>query len=218
MSLAFPLPLADFWDQLPIASLSLAPVEQVESSGVASGQILTREVAPAQWRGAVTLGRLTSAEAADIVPLIDLAQRPGTSFLACDLTRPWPALDADGAVLGAAAVTVNSISANRRELKLSGLPAWYQLRRGDLVGVQWGASPVRYGLHRIAVAASADATGLTGWNEVTPALPAALVAGAVATLARPAIKAVVMPGSVQPGTRRGGMVEGIAFSFVQTLR
>lgn len=218
MTLVFPLPLPEFWDQLLIAALSFGPVVQAEASGVASGQILTREVAPALWRGTVTLGRLTPHEAADMLPLIELAQRPGASFMACDLTRDYPALDPTGNVLGAATVTVAAISANRREVTLDGLPPNYPLSRGDLIGISWGTGPVRYGLHRIVVPASADATGQTGWNEVTPAVPAGVVPGDAATLARPAVKAVIVPGSVQAGTRRSGTVEGVSFSFVQTMR
>lgn len=218
MTLTFPLALADFWDQLPISTLSFAPEEQVEASGLASGQILTREVAPTLWRGAVTFGGLTPAEAADIAPLIDLVRRTGASFFACDLKRGYPGLDPDGSVLGASVVTVDGIGASRRDLILDGLPPNYPLRRGDLVGVQWGTNPVRYGLHRIVVASSADAAGRTGWNEVTPPVSAAVAIGAAATLARPAIKAVIVPGSVQPGTLRRGMFEGGGFSFTQTLR
>lgn len=218
MTLAFPLALAEFWDLLPISTLAMDCAPQLEASGTGAGQQLTRELAPALWRGTVTLGRVTPAEAADAMALVDLARQSGASFLACDLMRPYPSLDPDGAVLGPATVTVQSIGATRRDLRLTGLPPNYQLRRGDLVGVTWGAAPLRYGLHRIVVAASADATGLTGWCEVAPALPSALVPGAAATLARPPVKAMMVPGSVRAGTLRRGLVEGAAFDFIQTLR
>lgn len=219
MTLQFPLALADFWDQLPMASCRMDPVEFVETSGVASGQTLSRELAPTIWRGTVGLGAMTTDEMADIMPLIDLAQRTGSSFMACDKYRAWPALDPMGNVLGASVVTIDAVSANRRELILKGLPPNYQLRRGDMIGVQWGASPVRYGLHRIVVSADADATGRTGWNEVTPAYQAALQPNSPASLARPAIKAVIDPGSVQRGARQGnGLHAGIGFAFSQTVR
>lgn len=218
MTLSFPLVLAAFWDLLPISALSMDCAPQLESSGTGAGQALTREIAPALWRGTVALGRLTPAEASEAMALIDLARQSGASFLMHDLTRPYPSLDPDGRVLGVSAVTVQAIGAERRELRLAGLPPNYPLRRGDLVGVSWGSSPVRYGLHRIVVAASADTAGLTGWNEVTPALPAALVAGAPASLARPPVKAIVAPGSVRPGTLRRGLVEGATFDFLQTVR
>lgn len=218
MTLTFPLALADFWDQLLISTISMAPEDQSETSGVASGQILTREVAPALWRGTVTLGRLTPSEAADIAPLIDLVRRPGSSFLACDLKRGYPQLDPVGAVLGAATIVVDTVAASGREIILAGLPPNYPLSRGDLIGVTWGSGPVRYGLHRIVVPSSADVTGRTGWNEVTPPYSPALQSGDVAVLGRPVIKALIVPGTVQPGTLRSGLVEGIGFSFTQTLR
>lgn len=219
MTLQFPLSLADFWDQLPMQSCSMHPVEFVETSGVASGQTLSRELAPTIWRGTVSLGSLTTDEMADVMPLIDLAQRTGASFLACDRYRSWPALDPTGNVLGAATVTIDAVSANRRELILEGLPPNYPLRRGDMIGVQWGANPVRYGLHRIVVPASADGTGRTGWNEVTPAYETALQPAAPASLARPPIKAIIDPGSVRRGGRAAnGLHDGIGFSFSQTVR
>lgn len=218
MSLTFPLPLADFWDLLPIATLSMDCAPQLELSGTGAGQQLTRERAPALWRGSVTLGRTIPEEAAEVSALIDLVRQPGASFLACDLTRPCPALDPDGSVLGASALTVHSISADWRELRLTGLPPHYQIRRGDMVGVTWGASPLRYGLHRIVVASSADAAGLTGWIEVAPALPWALTAGAAASLSRPPVKAMIVPNSTKVSTLRRGILEGVSFDFLETKR
>lgn len=218
MTLAYPLALTDFWDLLPISTIAMDCAPQLESSGTGAGQQLTRELAPALWRGSVTLGRLTPEEEADAMALVDLVRQSGASFFAYNLARSAPSLDPDGNVLGAATPTIQSISVDRRELTIAGLPANYQLRRGDLVGVTWGAAPARYGLHRIAVASSADATGLTGANEVVPALPAALVTGSGVTLIEPVVKAMMVPGSVRPGTLRRGLVEGIAFDFIQTLR
>ena len=67
-------------------------------------------------------------------------------------------------------------------------------------------------------AARADATGHPGTWEVAPALPSALVTGGAAALARPPVKAMMVPGSVRAGTLRRGLVEGAAFDFIQTLR
>ena len=218
MTVSFPLSLSEFWDQLPIAALTMDCAPQLESSGTAAGQQLVRELAPALWRGTVTLGKLTPDEAADAAGLIDLVRQPGASFLACDLTRPYPAYDPDGSVLDGATVLIQSIGASRRDLSLSGLPPYYQLRRGDLVGVSWGASPVRYGMHRVAVPSNADANGFTGMIEVAPALPAGVVMASPAVLARPFFKAMVTPNSVRPGARRSGLVEGASFDFIQTVR
>lgn len=216
--LAYPLPLDAFWDALPVSSLSLDCAPQVETSGTGGGQQLVREVAPALWRGTVTLGRLTRAEALEVQPLIDLVRSPGASFLACDRLRDGPALDPDGAVLGAAAVAVLEVGASLRELRLTGLPPNYPLSRGDLIGVTWGGAPLRYGLHRIVDWPATDAGGQTGWVEVVPALSAGVSAGAPVTLWRPAVKAMVVPGSVRAGELRRGLVEGIAFGFIQTMR
>lgn len=218
MSVTYPLAQADFWQLLPISSLVLDCAPQIESSGLGSGQQISREVAPALWRGKVTLGRLTPAEAAETAALMDMVRRTGASFLASDLTRPFPAGDPDGEILGLAPVTIQTIGADRRTLRLTGLPPHYLFARGDMIGVTWGASPLRYGLHRIVVAASADASGLTGAIEVAPDLPAALTTGLAVSLRRPAFKAVIAAGSVQAGTLRNRIYDGAGFDLIQTMR
>lgn len=218
MTLAYPLTLAQFWDLLPISTVSLDCAPQLEMSGTGAGQQLTRELAPALWRGTVTLGNLTPAEAAEAAALIDLARASGASFMARNLMRTYPAADPDAMILGAASPTVQAIGATRRDLRITGLPARYVLTRGDLIGISWGTSPVRYGVHRIVIGGLADTAGLTGWIEVAPALPAGLVTTSAVVLSRPAFKAMVVPGSVRAGTQRRGLVEGAAFDLVQTLR
>lgn len=218
MTLAYPLTLAQFWDLLPISTVAMDCAPQLEMSGTGAGQQLTRELAPALWRGTVTLGNLTPAEAADALALLDLARQSGASFLATNLLRPYPAADPDAMILGPTAPTVQSIGATRRDMRITGLPARYVLTRGDLIGISWGASPVRYGIHRIVVGGIADPAGLTGWIEVAPALPAGLVSASAVALSRPAFKAMLVPGSVRAGTQRRGLVEGAAFDLIQTLR
>ena len=216
--LTFPLALSEFWDLLPISSIALDCEPQLEMSGTAAGQQLTRQIAPALWRGPVTLDKLTPNEAAEAMALVDFARQSGGSFMMYDLMRPYPVMDPKGDVLDAANVVVSAIAADRRSLRLAGLPPNYQIRRGDMLGSSWGAAPIRYGLHRIALASSADGTGVTDWNWVSPEIHSAVLVGSPVTLTRPAIKGMIVPKSVRKGSMSRGLVMGTSFEVIQTLR
>lgn len=218
MPLAFPLTLAQFMDLLPVAVLTFDCPEQVFTSRTAGGEILSADIGPRLWQGTIELGRMTPEEAAAVLPLIRLARGAGASFLARDLSRPGPRLDPKGLILGAAAVKIASVAANAREIALKGLPANYALSAGDLLRFGYGSSPVRYALHELVAPVTASASGVTGLVEVVPPIRPGAVADAAVTLVKPSCKAVIVPGSYQPGTPRRGLVEGVGFQFMQTLR
>lgn len=217
MSLSFPLSQAEFIDVLPIGGFALEVPERVETSVTAAGERLDREIGPRLWQGSISLGRMTPDEAAEAAALIDLARGAGASFLVHDLNRPYPASDPAGQILGASAPTVSAIGPDRRTITVGGLPAAYLLSRGDLLGLSYGAAPLRRTLHRIVTGGIASGAGVVS-IEVVPHLPAPILTGAPAALARPAITARIVSGSTRPGTRSRFVAEGAAFSFAQTMR
>ena len=75
-------------------------------------------------------------------------------------------MDPGGSVLGSATVTIASISG--RQMSLTGLPAGYQLKWGDLFSVNYGTNPVRRALFEINEDITANGAGTTGNFEVTP--------------------------------------------------
>lgn len=121
-------------------------------------------------------------------------------------------------MLGGATVTLNAVHPNRREIRLAGLPAGYALRRSDALAFSYGTNPVRFARHRIVAPAVAAANGLTPFLEVVPNLRPGFAPGTAVSLLAPACKAVLLPGSAEPGRLRQRMTVGASFKWIQTLR
>ncbi|MFD1914110.1 hypothetical protein [Halodurantibacterium flavum] len=214
--LTFPLSTDDFLRRLPISRMTFELQEAMEFSETDQGDLITADLGTRLWQGEITLGRITSDEAADAITLIDVLRSAGRSFAAFDTNRPGPRNDPDGAQLGTATVTVSALSA--RELRLSGLPAGYVLRRGDYLGWDYGSNPVRRALHKVVdLAAMADPAGTVSF-EVVPHLRAGATSLGPVRLLRPWCTAIILPGSTNPGTVSSTITEGASFRWRQTLR
>jgi hypothetical protein len=218
MALSFPLPRETFFDLLPVARITFDCPEQIESSRTGAGEVLSADLVARLWSGGVTLGRLTRAETPPLLALLNALRSAGASFMAYDVAHAAPAADPSGAILGAAAPVIASLLAGNRELTISGLPAGYVLSPGDYLAFGYGSDPLRQALHQVVVGSTADGTGLSGNIELTPHIRPGAQVGAAITLIRPYCKALLVPGSVDPGRRDGAVTEGIGFRFQQTLR
>lgn len=218
MAYTYPLPHGDFMDWMPIRSQTFDIPESVELSETGGGEILTAALGTSLWQGEITLGNLTADETDRATAAIDVARRNGASFMVYDVRRPAPRLDPNGTILGAAAPVIANIAANWREISISGLPAGYAIRQNDYIAFSYGSNPVRYALHRAVVGRSATGAGVTPWIEVTPTLRPGATVGTAITLLRASCKAVIVPGSVQPGRSTQTMTDGISFKWRQTLR
>lgn len=213
---SFPLSLATFMDQLLIAEVAFYPPVQVEIAQTAGGEVLTHELGPQLWRGRITLDAMQDIEARDPEVLLDLLTPSGRFFWAYDSRRPCPLNDPTGSILGAATPTIDSLP-NWRELTLAGLPAAYQLRRGDYLAFDYG-SPSRRALHRVATSTvTANGAGVTPVFEVIPPIRSGALVGAAVTLVKAACKARLLPGQVDHGSTRSAVTEGMSFQFIQTL-
>lgn len=153
--------------------------------------------------------------------LIDTLGEAGRSFFVYNITKPRPATvaagSADDIALQAATVTIKTVASNNRDLELQGLPAGLALSGGDYLGFAYGESPTRYALHRLARGGTANVGGVAA-VETSSFLRDGAEADLAVSLIRPACKAVIVPGSVQPGTASGVFLEGISFNWRQTLR
>lgn len=217
MAFTFPLTTAQFMARLPVQDITFDPSEAMEVSETGGGEILTADLGTRLWKGRVTLGDMTPTEAADVLPLIDVLRRPGASFMAFDISRPGPRADPKGTQLGAAVPTLNAVTGGR-DIRLAGLPSGYRISPYDYLAFSYGANPARRALHRVAVSAVAASDGRTPVFEVTPALRPGYAIGATVTLLQAACKAIIVPGSYQPGRRKATMTSGVTFDFIQTLR
>ena len=165
----FPLSLADFLDQLPIASMSFDNPEQFEVSGTAGGEIIAAETGPQLWTGEIRLGKMKGAEADKARALIDLVRPVGRSFMVCRISRGYPNSDPTGTLLGGYSPVIDSLNADNYRLGISGLPAGYVLTRGDMLGFEYGSSPTRFALHRVVTGIkTANGSGVIDLLEVTP--------------------------------------------------
>ncbi len=215
--LTFPLPLADFWSRLPISEPRFELNEAMVHSRMGNGAVLTADLGTRLWTGSVTLGRISYAEGDEVEALLGALRQAGRSFLANDPRRVFPKLDPQGVVLGAAQPTVHSIDVSGRSLVLAGLPAGYWLSQGDYLSIAVAGGGIA-GLHRVVLGGLASATGITGDIEVAPQLSPLALTGAAVTLIRPACRMVLTPGSVDMGSNRRGITEGIRFDFTETRR
>lgn len=218
MAYTFPLNYAEFMSLLPVRDIVFDIPEAIEMSETEGGEILTADLGTRLWQGEITLDEMTADEAAEAKAMLDVLRRPGGSFLCHDISRPAPRLDLNGRILKSAEVTLMNVASSNREIRLAGLPQGYQISRYDYVAFRYGANPVRFALHRAASPATTNAAGQTGWIEVTPNIRPGWTAGAAVTLKRASCKAIIVPGSVQPGRRRATFTTGCSLKFVQTLR
>lgn len=218
MAYPFPLTRAQFMDLLPIQQMTFDLPEAVEVNETGGGELLPADLGTRLWSGEINLGDMTADEAAEALAMLDVLRRAGGSFMVHDVSRPFPRFDLSGALITGAAPVLNAVHANAREIRLSGLPPGYQLRRYDYLAFSYGSNPTRFALHRVAAPATANASGLTGYFEVSPNIRPGWLTGAAVSLSRAACKAIIVPGSVQPGRRRSTLTVGASFKFMQTLR
>lgn len=219
MPVTFPLSTADFLELLPVASITMHLPEIVEISRTGGGEVLTEDLGPRLWQGTVELGKLLTREAEEAQTMIDLLRGAGRSFFAFDTRSPGPRLDLTGAILGAATPQIRALGSDARVMQLKGLPPGYQLVRGDRLSFDYSSNPTRTALHRIVDASVvANGAGETGDFEVMPEIRAGAAVDATVRLVRPQCKVVLVPGSVEAGSRRSHLSEGMSFQFIQTLR
>lgn len=218
MALAFPLPVADFWAGLKLSAATFALPDVLSHSRTRGGEVLVADQGARLWTGSVTFAPAQNANADAVMAQIEVLQAAGASFLAHRFPQIGPRNDPDGVTLGTSDPTIYSLAANARELRLTGLPSGYVLAPGDMMAFAYGTAPVLQALHRVVTGSTADAGGLTGLIEVVPPLRPGAVTGASVSLLRPACKALLVPGSVSPGSYGPLHKRGVSFSFIQTLR
>ena len=216
--LSFPLSLSQFFHLMPVSKIRLDLGESLEVNETVGGEVLVADLGTQLWSGQIDLGLMLHHEAAAVRPLINLLRRAGASFLVSDLTRPWPRLDPEGVLLGAAAPTLLAIGGSGREVSIAGLPAGYTLSRGDLLSWTYGSNPARYALHEVIGGGTASGLGQTPMMEVGPPVRPGSVTGAAVQLIYPRCKAFLTPGSSDTGTTSHTVTTDASFGWMQTLR
>lgn len=218
MALEFPLYLTQFFDLLPIASRVFEISGGVDVAETADGEILSSDTGSALWSGSFDLDTLTPDEASDVLPLVQLLRRSGTSFLVGDPMRQFPRLDPQGLILGASTPTIHAIAVTMRELSIAGLPSGYQISRGDLLSFVYLSGPTRYALHECLTDVTVPVGGVSPLIEVSPPIRAGAVPGTEVRLSRTRCKARLIPADTTLGAAQASIYPGARIAWRQSLR
>lgn len=217
MAYTFPMPLADFFNHIPIASASFGLGEAMEYAETVGGEILTAELGNRLWKAEITVAPNRYAPVEQVKARLNVLRYPGRSLLVHSMPLVAPQYDPDGSILGASTVRLANVYSNNREIRLSGLPNGYILQYGDFIGWQYGSNPTRYALHQVANKVTA-AGGIADRVEVTPFIESGWVANQTVTLIKPVMKAIVIPGSTDVGSFGAQIADGVKFTVYQTFR
>ena len=217
MALSYPLTYAQFLGSLRVEEVTFRLSHPQEHTRLGDGTVISASLGAALWTGTIRLAQASHPRHAQMEALIALMDQPGATFLCHDPRQVGPANDPTGSILGSRTVAIHSVASNMRELRITGLSVGDALSAGDMLGFQYGANPVRYGLHRIIVGGTASSGGLTPMLEVVPNLRPGAAAGLTVSLVRPACKARLLPDPTY-GVGSQALSRGASFDFIQTLR
>lgn len=219
MSLIRPYPLAFLSDRLPILNVNWTPQRNDEYSGSGDGRLWSADLAPPLWRASVSLTNLDNLTADDLAARLRSLEGSREAWLFGSRPVSYPRADPMGLGLAGATVRVAFTASGGRELALKGLPAGYDLSVGDKFCFTYLADPLRVYFGEVSEPVSADASGATPAFAIWPRLPAGTAADMIITLARPYLKVVIVPGTLDCGTSgmSGGVDQttGMGFTVVQ---
>ena len=218
MTIVYPYGLTVLADRLPIQSVTWDIKRNDELSGSGDSRVWQAELADPLWTADVQLDRDRHNEMKQIAALIRKLHGAQESFFLFDPLSKYPQADTDGTVLGASTVQVEAVGSERQTLALKGLPAGYELTLGDKGQIAYSSNPTQNYFFEFSEGITADGSGVTAEVEVFPHVPAGLVADDAVTLARPACKVFIMPGSHSPGTARRAITEGAGFTVMERRR
>lgn len=215
MAVTFPLALNIFQDDIGIESVNWRLQENKEYSGQGSGAVLESNLGPSLWMADISTRPWNANKAREIEAMINIVQRSNGSFLLHDPRRCYPSRDPNGLIIAGSNVQINSLP-TPATLSLKGLPANYQLRRGDYLAFTYASAPTRYALHEVAENISANAGGVTAAFEVSPFIRSGAAVNNAVTLVKAAAKFIVVPGSLR--TNMAGPSRTVVyFSAVQKI-
>jgi hypothetical protein len=189
---------------------SFEPVERQEISRTAGGAPIGKDFGPSLWFGTLTTEELPNDDALDYAALLNSLDGVIGTFEAWDLRRPTPRQYTDGS---ASDGVLQSVNANNKALRLSGLNAAQIVSRGDYLSFDYGTNRA---LHRVMETVTANGAGLTPEFEVRPHLRPGWELETDVNLSAPRGIFTRMPGPIT-ATQTRGPFGVIAFQIVQYL-
>lgn len=204
MPLVFPLNLANFFSGLKIVDMSLNLGENVTHMETGGGELRPAEHGTRLWEGTVKTRMLPHVSAEDAMAQLRIIMGARASFYVEPIHNR----------LNIANPTIGGVQ-NGYEVFFNGLPANYALRRGAMFAYNYDNG--RRAFHQVVEAVSANASGVTPYFTVEPAIQPGWTVGQAVTFAGPSCKARYVPRSLQVPTIRAVLMDGPSFGWKQTL-
>ncbi|MET4206847.1 hypothetical protein [Bradyrhizobium sp. LA2.1] len=209
MSISFPrtdvLTLVGF---APPFNFDLTP--QQETSRLADGTSIGKDLGPALWFGTYTTDELYNDVLVDYQAVLNSLDGVINPFEAWDIRRPWPRAHKDGSASNGLLASVN---ANNKAVSLSGVNAAQVVSRGDYLSFNYTGGRA---LHQVMETVTANGSGVTPQFEVRPHLRAGWALSAAVNVKAPRGLFTLTPKSVAP-TQTRGKSGRIAFQIEQYL-
>lgn len=212
MAVTFPLSSTVFSETLGVTRVIWQQLPGHITSGSKAGSVITSEIATPKWKAQIELAIQYIDDARK--PLAMLRRiGPHNPFYLHNPAIPYPRSDPTGSILGSSTVTIASISG--REVTLTGLPAFYALKWGDMFSVNFGSNPLRTALYEVNEDVSANGSGTTSLFEVTPPPKAGMIVGSPVRLKKPIAKMRLI--NFDPGASSSIFTDGAVFEALESI-
>lgn len=213
-AITFPLPLSAFADLLKIKSVTADIQRNDQIDGLENGQILASEIAPPLRKLTVNIAPLSYDEDSEISAIIESMDGSIQPFYMFVPPRLYPQSDPKGSLIAGHVITITNVNSDGKSLTLSGFPVGYKVTRGDFVSFNFGGAANLRALHRAVQTVAADASG-NAIIEFRPHIHPGTATGTIVTLVKPALKAIMIPGTYNPGTVESQFVSGKSFQIIE---
>lgn len=219
MALGGFLSRGNFMRKLTFSAFMMSAPTQRQVTGLAGGDILSAELAPALWRGEATVSPMPYDLAAEIAGVLDHLRVPGNAFRVYHPRRDGPAYDPDASIVSGLSPTISAWDTANSTITIAGLTNGYVISPGDMISWEYGSNPTRYALHRFTEGATVSG-GTTGALQVFPQIRGTIAGGTAVEFNQPYCKAILVPGGVSDGAFDAVSMHtnGVKFQFMQTLR
>ena len=216
MALAFPLPLEDFADHLHLTGADFWLDEAVATAETGGGAAVRVAYGSEMWVGSASIGANSREDAALLTARLNYVRRANGSFL---LYPPncHPQDDPGGRKVRGYRPRIDFVAEDGAHVRIVGLPRRYLLLPGDFIGFEYG-SPARRALHQVVDRRHSHSDGVMYEVQLTPYVrPGVALASTPVILRKPAIKAVIEPGSYGGLPYLAGHQGGGSFRWRQVL-
>jgi hypothetical protein len=176
---------------------SFESMRRQEQSRQANGRTIVKDLGPPLWH-LVAQSKVLRPNALDYWRArLDALENGLATFKGYSLSRTYPILYPNGSwptgvSFDGVSANLNTIDANRKAIRVGGLPVGFVFSVGDMLAI--GTD-----LHRVMETATAAGGGLTGLFEVRPHLWPDVAVGSpppVVSVYRPSCIMAIVPGSI----------------------